>query len=255
MVHKKNETELLTMRKSSAYDAWLLLLSGLPRGIAIFVVAVAGFCLGLGLAVVGIGIPILAGTMAWCEKRMREDQLNWGRWRRGEKRRADAAPAVAADGEFAEDEAVPAPVSRWKRWFAAVVRIDGYRALFYSILQFPIRVVLFVPALAVPAAVFGLLLQPAAYKVSVFLYDYELYYNGDWLDMLLPPLTPFQRSLVAAGVGLVLLLFLAPLVRGFGRLYDAWVRSFAARRRGVTAAFASPPPAEQFETQASIPLH
>ncbi|UCM89161.1 sensor domain-containing protein [Streptomyces marincola] len=40
------------------------LLSGLPLGVAAFVVAVSGFLLGLGTLIIWVGIPVLVGTLA-----------------------------------------------------------------------------------------------------------------------------------------------------------------------------------------------
>lgn len=246
------------MKKSSAYEAWKMLMAGLPRGIAMFVVGVVGLCLGLTLSIVGIGIPILAGTMAWCERRMREDQLNWGRWRRGEKRSSRPAEEAVAAEAWSEEEAVageaaPAARSNWRNWLATVTSLQGFKAIFYNIAQFPISLALFVVSFTIPVVVFALMLAPAAYKVSVYLYQYELFYDDYVFNLLLPPLTPFQRSLVVAGIGLFLLLFLAPVIRNFGRIYDGWVRMFASRH--PSAAFAAPLPVEEYEERTAIPLH
>lgn len=250
------------MKKSGAYQAWTYMIAALPRGIAMFVVAVVGTCLGLALAIVGIGIPILAGTMAWCESRMKEDQRRWGRWRRGEKREnREAAPQADRRAELGADEtaavAAESPAAGWRSWFAAVTRIQGYRAIVYNIGQFPLSIAVFCASLIIPAVVFGLMLEPLAYKASMYLYDFQLYFDDKVMRMLLPPLTPFQRSLVVAGVGLLLFLFMAPLVRGFGRLYDGWVRMFPVPRERIAAAFAVPEPMVEGETEphAALQLH
>lgn len=245
------------MKKSGAYDAWVMMVTALPRGIAMFAVAVVGLCLGLTLAVVGIGIPILAGTMAWCERRLKEDQRRWGRWRRGEKKARESASEDAFHADPAAEGADERAASGWRSWFAAVSRARGYRAIFYNIAQFPLSIAVFCASAIIPAVVFGLLLEPVAYKVSMYLYHFPLYFNDDVMQMLLPPLSPFQRSLAVAGVGLFLLLFMAPLVRGFGRLYDGWVRFFPVRQDGIAAAFAAPqtqPPFEE-EGQAAAQFH
>lgn len=244
------------MKKSGAYQAWTYMISALPRGVAMFAVAVVGTCLGVTLSIVGIGIPILAGTMAWCERQMKEDQLRWGRWRRGERNERQA-------GEPQADMSVDAPVdgtveraaAGWRSWFAAVARIQGYRAIFYNIAQFPLSIAVFCASVIIPAVVFGLILEPLAYKVSTYLYDFQLYFDDKVMQMLLPPLSPFQRSLAVAGAGLVLLLFMAPLVRGFGRLYDGWVRLFPLRNEGIAAAFAVPHLPIEDEAQPAIQLH
>lgn len=231
------------MKKSSAFEAWKLLAGGLPRSIAMFAVAVVGICLGLALTIVGVGIPILAGTLAWCERMMREDQRRWGRWRRGEKQAVrepavQASPAETPVGEAGEG-AIAA--NGWSHWLQAIRRGEGYRAALYCIGQFPFGVALFTLSIAVPATVFGLMLEPVAYKVSMYLYGFQLYFDDEVMRMLLPPLTPFQRSLAAAVVGLFLFLFMAPLLRAFGRLHDGWVRQFQMSRSAASEAFASDP--------------
>ncbi|CAM3857257.1 sensor domain-containing protein [Cohnella lubricantis] len=189
---------------------------------------------------------------------MKEDQRRWGRWRRGEKKgereaalQADASAELAAAEETAERA-----ITSWKSWFAAAARPQGYRAIIYNIGQFPISIAVFCASVIIPAVIFGLLLEPVAYKVSMYLYGFQLFFDEEVMRMLLPPLSPFQRSLTAAGVGLVLLLFMAPLVRGFGRLYDGWVRLFPVQRGGLAAAFAVPQPQpDEEEVSAAVPLH
>ena len=244
------------MKKSGAYLAWIHMISALPRGVAMFVVAVVGTCLGVALAIVGIGIPILAGTMAWCERQMIEDQLRWGRWRRGERKEGrEANPQADISADVPAEEAGERPASGWKSWFVAVTRIQGYRAIFYNIAQFPLSIAVFCASVIVPAVVFGLILEPLAYKVSMYLYQFPLYFDDDVMRMLLPPLSPFQRALTVAGAGLVLLLFMAPLMRGFGRLYDGWVRLFPLRNEGIAGAFAVPRLPIEDEPRPAVQFH
>ncbi|MCC3374571.1 sensor domain-containing protein [Cohnella sp. REN36] len=223
------------MRKRSALTAWKLLLLALPRGIAMFVVAVAGICAGLPLAIVGVGIPILAGTLSWLSKMKREDERRWEAWHRGGKETpaANRASAAAADGDG----------SAWRKWFGTILRPESLRAAGYAILQFPVSIAMFVVAVAIPATILALVVSPAAYKVSMFLYQFELFNDAEVMQMLLPPLSPFERSLVVAGIGFFLLLFVPALLRMLGSLYDGVVDIFAEPERPEQ------PQAEYAETQ------
>ncbi|MBB6672894.1 sensor domain-containing protein [Cohnella nanjingensis] len=208
------------MRKRSAISAWKMLLLALPRGIAMFVVAVAGICIGLTLSIIGIGIPILAGTLSWLSKMKQDDERRWDSWRLGAK----AAPATIG-AAAADDDGQPS--SAWRSWFGTILRPQSIRAAGYAILQFPISIAMFVVAVTIPATVFALIVSPAAYKVSMYLYHFELFNDTEVMQMLLPPLSPFERSLVVAGIGFFLLLFLPALLRLCGSLYDGVLDIFA----------------------------
>jgi len=222
-----------------------------------FVVAVAGVCLGVPLLIVGVGVPILAGTLSWCLQRMDEDSRRWSRWGRG----AAAAPA-AADPDAACADGWGTEPSPWRRWLGTLGRLRGYRAIFYNIAQLPLSVALFCVSLAVPATVFALMLAPAAYKVASYLYGYELFRDDAVFDLLLPPLTAFQRSLVVGGIGFALFLFLPALLRVCGRLYEGWTIYAAceaasapvgeAPARGESGLF---PPHEPEAERSVAPLH
>ncbi|MBB6732529.1 sensor domain-containing protein [Cohnella zeiphila] len=279
------------MKKTSAYSAWKMMIAGLPRGIAMFVVAVVGVCLGVPLLIVGVGIPILAGTMSWCEKRMAEDSRRWGTWGRGAQRTQGAQreqqqghrPTTAQrarellsalDGEeaFAGDEALGGQVaigspqheagSPWRQWLRTLAQPRGYFAVFYNIAQFPLSIALFCLSVVLPAVVFGLMLAPAAYKVSSYLYGYELFQDDVVFNLLLPPLSPFQRSLVVAGIGLLLFLFLSAMLRACGRLYEGWTIFFGGGGSRAAATEQSAPgtagmlPSREFEPEQTMaPLH
>ncbi|CAI6041968.1 sensor domain-containing protein [Cohnella sp. JJ-181] len=211
--------------RMSAIRAWKLQLGLLPLGVVMFVLTLTGVVLGLSLAIVGIGIPILAATLTWSALRMQRENQRWSAWRAGAPipEAAGAALQQAPGGE-------PASAARtsWRGWFRALGNPQGYRAAAHQLLGFPLRIALFVVSLVVPLSVFAVMLAPAAFKVSDYLYGYVLYDDAT-MNMLLPPLSPFERSLVVSGIGVVLMLFVPALLRACGRAYAAWLEFFAGR--------------------------
>lgn len=224
--------------RASAYAAWKLQLGLLPLGVTAFVVTLTGVALGLSLAIVGVGIPILAGTLAWSAARMKREQRRWSAWQEGG--RTQDEPSGAA--HVPESESPGAVRSSWKIWFRSLGNPLGYRAAAHQLLGFPLRIALFVISLTVPLSVFAVMLAPAAYKVSDYLYGFVMYDDAT-MRMLLPPLSPFERSLVVSGIGVVLMLFVPALLRACGRVYAAWLSFFAGPSE------IAPPPA------ASLPVH
>ncbi|WP_217592166.1 sensor domain-containing protein [Cohnella sp. GbtcB17] len=222
--------------RASAYAAWKLQLGLLPLGVAAFVVALTGIVLGLSLAIVGIGIPILAGTLAWSAARMKREQRRWLAWQDGGQAQDEPAGASLTP----ESESPDSARSSWKTWFRSLGNPLGYRAAAHQLLGFPIRIALFVISLTVPLSVFAVMLAPAAYKVSDYLYGYVLYDDAT-MRMLLPPLSPFERSLVVSGIGVVLMLFVPALLRACGRVYAAWLGFFAGQPEIAPPAAASMP--------------
>lgn len=65
---------------SQTIAAWKMLLGSLPRGIVAFVIAVAGLSIGLPLALFVIGLPILVGMLAACERIMGVDRRLVANW-------------------------------------------------------------------------------------------------------------------------------------------------------------------------------
>lgn len=219
-----NSNSIKSNPRASAYAAWKLQLGLLPLGVTAFVLTLTGITLGLSLAIVGIGIPILAGTLAWSAARMRREQRRWDAWQNGGQAQEEPYPAH----QISQGEESGSSRASWKTWFRSLGNPLGYRAAAHQMLGFPIRIALFVISLTVPLSVFAVMLAPAAYKVSDYLYGYVLYDDAT-MRMLLPPLSPFERSLVVSGIGVVLMLFVPALLRACGRMYAAWLAFFAGR--------------------------
>ncbi|MDQ6420432.1 sensor domain-containing protein [Paenibacillus sp. LHD-117] len=205
------------MREPSALQAWKMLVLSLPKGIAAFVVAVAGLSASLPLSVFLIGIPLLAATLVLCRSIMVREARFAAAWLQGKEQPADSAPPDPTAGEQ----------QGWRSWLLSVLK-DGrsYRSILFGILQLPIGIAAFTFAIVLPITAFAVLLSPIAYEVSMRLFDFDLFSSAWGLDRLLDwNLTSAQRSWIAGGVGLVFVLLLTPLLKGLGRWYAAWILS------------------------------
>ncbi|WP_247690545.1 sensor domain-containing protein [Streptomyces sp. B15] len=117
------------------------LLSGLPMGIAAFVLMVTGFALGVSTLVIVLGLPVLAGTLSMARylARVEADHIAAVTGRPLPHRRREPASSEKGSGG-----------GRWK-----IVRDpQAWRELAHAVLAFPLRVVTF--SLAVTWLVGGL---------------------------------------------------------------------------------------------------
>jgi hypothetical protein len=213
----KRESVVAIMRKPSALIAWKMLVLSLPKGIAAFVIIVAGLSASLPLSVFLIGLPLLAATLVFCRSIMLGEMRYATAWLQGKEYPEASAPSEATAGEQ----------QGWRAWLLSVLK-DGrsYRGILFGILQLPIGITAFTFAIVLPVTALAVMLSPAAYEVSMRLFDFNLFAT-DWrFDELFGwEMNSAQRSWVAGGVGLVFMLLLPPLMRGLGRLYAAWILS------------------------------
>lgn len=201
------------MKKQSSMKAWKLLVMSLPKGIVAFVIAVTGVCVSLPLIILWIGLPLLAATLAVCRRMMVQEELAVEGWIRGDH----GQPERTYD---------PEPLRRegWRSLFTLLGQGQTYRGLIYSVAQLPIGILGFTLAIVLPATAFGVVLSPLAYWVSDRLFSFELFsYDTTWV-YLLSDMSPYERSWVAGGIGLVLVLLLPLILRKLGRLYAAWIQ-------------------------------
>ncbi|MHA6531831.1 sensor domain-containing protein [Paenibacillus sp. BAC0078] len=200
------------MKKQSSMKAWTMLVMSLPKGIAAFVIAVAGICVSVPLIILWIGLPLLAATLAVCRRMMvQEEQVveGWIRGDHGQPERTDDPEPQRRDG--------------WRSLFTLLGQGQTYRGIIYSIAQLPIGIAGFTFAIVLPVTAFGVLLSPLAYWVSDRLFSFELFsYDTTWVYFL-SDMSPYERSWVAGGIGLGLVLLLPLILRKLGRLYAAWV--------------------------------
>lgn len=103
------------------------LLTGLPFGIAAFVVAVVGFLAGLGLSVLWLGLPVLVGTLAAARG-----------FARVERRRVQAVTGAALPPHYYRTRPSGGGVTR--RLLRALLDPQSWRDLLHMVLAFPLRV-------------------------------------------------------------------------------------------------------------------
>jgi hypothetical protein len=211
------ESVVMFMKKQSALQAWKMLVLSFPKGIAAFVVIVAGLSVSLPLSVFLIGVPLLAATLAMSRSIMTQEAKYVTAWLQGREHPAGSAPPSPAAGVQ----------QGWRSWLLSVLK-DGrsYRGILFGIMQLPISIAVFTFAIVLPVTAFAVLLSPAAYEVSMRLFDFNLFSNEWGLDRLLDwDLTSAQRSWIACGVGLVFTLLLPLFLKGIGRWYAVWIMS------------------------------
>lgn len=210
------------MRKPSALLAWRMLFLSLPKGIAAFVIVVAGLSVSLPLSVFLIGLPLLAGMLVMSRGIMMGEVNTVTAWLQG-KEYPDRTENRAQAGQNGGEQ------QGWRAWLASVLK-DGrsYRGILFGILQLPIGIAAFTFAIVLPATALAVTLSPAAYEVSMRLFEFDLFENTWGLDRLTEwELTSAQRSWIAGGVGLLFTLLLPLMFKGLGRLYAAWILSVA----------------------------
>ncbi|OKP79116.1 hypothetical protein A3842_13000 [Paenibacillus sp. P3E] len=205
------------MKKQSFMKSWSLLMKSLPKGILAFVIAVTGICVSLPLIILWIGLPLLAATLAACRRMMVQEELVVDHWIRGDHQQpehtGDPAP-LRTDGP--------------RSLFTLLSQGKTYRGLIYSVAQLPIGILGFTLAIVLPATAFGILLSPLAYLVSDRLFSFDLFASDSTPLLFLYDLSSFERSWIAAGIGLVLTLLLPLIFRKLGQLYAAWVHTVSS---------------------------
>lgn len=208
-------------KKQRAVAAWTILILSLPRGIAAFVIAVAGVSIGLSLAVFVVGLPVLAATLIGCGELLLIERRLVTAWRNGE---AIPSEWQAREG-MAGIAALPGAESlrSWRGWKSVLTNADGYRGLIFGFFQLPVSILAFTLAIVIPAVAFGLLLSPVAQFVSTKLFEFDLFAEEWTRNYLFPNWTDFQHSLFVAGIGAILLLLTPWILRRLGRCYAAWI--------------------------------
>lgn len=207
------------MKKMKVYQAWIILISSLPRGIGAFIITVAGLSVGLPLAIFVVGIPLLAGMIIGCER-----ILNMDRKLLAEMDHREAAstpqPEGANFGDFAKDERL----RNWRGWASILGNKQSYWNLVYGLFQFPVSILAFVFAIIIPAVGIGLTLSPLAELVSTRYFSFDLFAKDWFMNWLFPEWSSFQRSWFNAGLGSILLLSMPFLMRKLVGYYAAWIR-------------------------------
>jgi hypothetical protein len=207
------------MKKQSAFEAWKMLILSLPKGIAAFVIAVAGLSVSLPLSVFLIGLPLLAAVLILCRRMLDSEKGLVDAWLKGER---------PADNEGRTADSTAAS-SGWKGLLSVFGSGRAYRSLFYSISQLPVGIASFTIAVVLPVTAFGVMLSPLAYWVSDRFFQFDLFQNGWSVNELFPQLTvtSYQLSWIYGGVGALLVLLLPIVLRTLGRFYAVWIQGIA----------------------------
>ncbi|MFC5649450.1 sensor domain-containing protein [Paenibacillus solisilvae] len=200
--------------KHSAFNAWKMLVMALPKGIASFVVVVAGLAISLPLSVFIVGLPLLTLTLVLCRRMMESENEYAERWIRGIQHNQPAIGSMKS----------PEKRHGWKSFLSVLGQKRSYRGLIYSFLQFPIGIAAFTVAIVLPATVLALMLSPLAYEVSLRMYDFVLFSNPRVFSGMLPNLEPYQLSWVVGGFGVLFALLLPLTLRVLGRFYTSWLQ-------------------------------
>lgn len=209
----------MNKNKPSAFQAWKLLMASMFKGIAAFVTIVVGLSVSLPLSIFLIGLPLLAETLVLGRRLMEAESCKVVNWRMGVKKKSADMPAARQ-----------LPQREWKGWrnlIAELGQARSYRSIAYGLLQLPIGIAAFTMVIVLPVTAWAVMLSPLAQQASLRLFSYDLFAEDILMTTLLPTLTGFERSWVAAGIGAVLVLLMPSILRGLGRLYASWIMFIA----------------------------
>lgn len=177
------------------------LLSSFPIALPAFVITVTGFALGLGTAVVWVGVPVLAATLLAM---------------RGLAAAGRAQLPAVLHTEIAAPKYKRAPVSAspLRRFLIAVTDGQSWLNLLWAVINFPIAVAGFVVALSWWAAT----VAAVAYPLYGWIIRRAVGEEGDGIEYATEWLGWGDSYLAVAGLtflgGLVMALFLPLVLRG-----------------------------------------
>ena len=132
---------------SRSWSDFVYVASGLPLGIVWLVLLVTLLCVGLSLALITVGVPILAIALIL--------------WRWGANTERERA-ALVLGAPIARPQAAAAPSDRLlDRWLARLRDRSTWRDLGYMLLLGPVGIIAGTIAIALWSAAFAALLAPA----------------------------------------------------------------------------------------------
>lgn len=190
------------MRSLNRYvsqTSYMLFLT-LPMSIIGFTLTVTFTLLGLVLSPLWIGLPLLHAAIRASHGMMRFDLS---------LQRELLAPAVI---EGRPEPALLAPF-RFRDMFT---QPSLYAPVLYWTLKLPLAVFQFAFAVIFPLCGACIVLSPVVYIVLAQ-YGIEIFNDDIVMNVLLPAFTAYQRSLVASGIGLIMLLIGIAVLNGFAK--------------------------------------
>ncbi|WFB09392.1 sensor domain-containing protein [Streptomyces sp. LX-29] len=186
------------------------LLTGLPLGIAAFVVAVAGFSFGLGTLVVWLGLPVLVGLLRAARG-----------FARVERRRVESATGRALPPHHYRE--------RGGSGFGGLVRALGdpqsWRDLLHMVVAFPARVVGFCLALTWTVGTVGELLYVT--------WSWAVPRDGDdqtLLDLMFGVDSRVADIAFNTGIGVLMAASAIPVIRALVALQSGLARGLLTNR-------------------------
>ena len=187
--------------REETYLNLIYLVLAFPLGTVYFVFLVTGISVGIGTAIIWIGIPILLAVfaaswgLAMFERMLAEVLL-----------REDIAPMSRQED---------AETSAWERLKAHLGNRVTWTSLVYLFLKFPIATLFFTIAVTVVATAVGMLIAPFIYK----LWDYPTWWGVWQIDTLGESLILTALALVIVGpISLHITNFLAWVSGTFARV-------------------------------------
>ncbi|MBM7772220.1 hypothetical protein JOD54_002424 [Actinokineospora baliensis] len=190
----------------------------LPVGIAGFVAVVTLFSVGIGTAVVWVGLPVLALAVVGARVAARVER----------------ARVYAMLDTYIASPYVPLPERG--RWKARVRDVATWRDVSYFVLLLPIGVFEFVVMVTTWSMTAGFLLLPLYYR---FL-PTGSWRLGDW-DHPILVVDSFLESLPFAALGLLLLALALPVTKGLGRAHAYFARALLGPAPSLVGSYLAEP--------------
>ena len=189
------------------YTRALYLLLGLPLGVFYFVFLVTSLSLGVGLAIIWVGVLILFATV-----------LIWRGLGTLERGLADVLLGESIDPPTSP--VMPEGASNARRARAIVSDSYTWRSFAWLLLRFPLGIFGFVLVVTAISGTVGLLAAPAA----SFITEYEFEADGEVVDITWLESVPDWTLWLLPIVGIFFAVASAHAISGFGRLHGLMAR-------------------------------
>ncbi|MFZ5351418.1 MAG: sensor domain-containing protein [Bacillota bacterium] len=179
----------------------LYLLLSFPLGIFYFVYLTTGLSLGVGLAVIFVGFPILM-FMIWSAKGLMTF----------ERRMAEVMLGIHIDEPLNSSNMNVGPV---KRFFLEIGNPDNWKNMIYLFLKFALGIFSFTVCVSLISTSLALFSAPFLYQIFIEYFGNEFYiaYNSPSVYLGFN-ITPFQESLICMAIGFFLGIFTLHLING-----------------------------------------
>lgn len=223
------KTFFLAPFRLRTYTNLLYLILAFPLGLAYFIFLAVGLSVGLGLAIVWIGIPILALVFA-------------GSWAISAMERQAAIHLLGA--QVPPMSPPPAQEERgfWKKVYAFYTNPVTWKGMGFQVVKFPLGIVTFIALVVLLSVSLAFLFAPfAVYTMDGwddFMDDGDFYMDATYWSWEVDTL---PEAFLCSSIGLVLLLVSLNLLNGLAFLWARTAEVLLGHRR-----FAETPPPPAF---------